>query len=178
LRLSIITIIFNYIRNIFQGAVSIASTCMTALPYVFRWGELHKEVTEGYPDPVSSKTADELPPRSRGILVNNIDQCIGCRECEKICPSQCIRIETEPQAEATKVWVSLFEIDHAKCAFCGLCVEVCGPNSLTHTRQYEGASYDLKSLIGEFGKGYITEGQRAKWAALRAQHHNKEDSLL
>src|SRR4051794_24719926 len=100
-----------YIRDVCLGAWSIAESCMTAFPYIFRWGELRKEVTEGYPDPVSSKTADDLPPRSRGLLFNDIDRCTGCRDCEKVCPAQCIKLEEEPAADASKIWVSVFDVD-------------------------------------------------------------------
>ena len=169
MRTSILKSIHLYVKNVFLGAWSIMGSCFTAVPYIFRWGELRKEVTEGYPDPISSKTPDDLPPRSRGLLFNDIDRCIGCRSCEKICPSQCIQIETEPGAHESKIWVSLFDIDFSQCIFCGLCVEVCQPGSLSHTRQYEGAAYALSDLNASFGRGDVTPEQREKWAHLRQQ---------
>ncbi len=159
-----------------MGAWSITESCLTAFPYVFRWGDLRKEVTEGYPDPVSSKTADDLPPRSRGLLFNDIDRCTGCKECQTICPSACIHIEEEPGADISKIWVSIFDIDFSQCIFCGLCVEVCQPASLVHTRQYEGAAYHLTDLVASFGRGQVTEEQRAKWAALRQAIESSEVS--
>jgi len=177
MRKSVFSGIFLYVRDVCLGAWSVAESCMTAFPYIFRWGELRKEVTEGYPDPVSSKTADDLPPRSRGLLFNDIDRCTGCRECEKVCPAQCIRIEEEPGADASKIWVSAFDIDFARCIFCGLCVEVCAPASLVHTRQYEGAAYSLTDLVASFGRGQVTPEQKAKWAALRQSVENDEVSL-
>ena len=174
MRDSVFGSVLSYIRDVLMGAWSIAGSCMTALPYVFGWGELRKEVTEGYPDPVSSKTADDLPPRSRGLLFNDIDRCIGCKDCEKVCPSQCIKIEEEPGADATKIWVSVFDIDFSQCIFCGLCVEVCQPGSLVHTRQYEGAAYSLTDLVASFGRGQVTAEQRAKWAALRQMSDMEE----
>lgn len=177
MRESVFSSLASYIRNVFTGAWSIAESCATALPYVFRWGEFRKEVTEGYPDPVSSKTADDLPPRSRGLLFNDIDRCTGCRECEKICPSQCIRVEEEPGADTSKIWVSVFDIDFSQCIFCGLCVETCQPTSLVHTRQYEGAAYHLTDLTASFGRGQVTSEQKAKWAALRQSSESEEVSL-
>ncbi len=167
-----------YLRNVYVGIRSIFGACATALPYFFRWGELHKEITEGYPDPVSSKTADDLPPRSRGLLFNDIDRCTGCKACEKICPSQCIQVVEEPGADPSKIWVSVFDIDFARCIFCGLCVEVCQPNSLIHTKQYEGAAYQLTDLVASFGRGQVTPEQRAKWAALRQQTEDNEEASL
>ncbi len=174
MRNSVFGTVVVYIRAVFRGAWSIFGSCMTAFPYIFRWGETRKEVTEGYPDPVSSKTADDLPPRSRGLLFNEIDRCTGCRECEVICPTQCITIEEEPGADASKIWVSVFDIDFSKCTFCGLCVENCLPASLIHTRQYEGAAYNLTDLVASFGRGQITPEHRAKWAALRQMSESDE----
>ena len=167
-----------YIRNVCMGAWSIAGSCFAAFPYVFHWGELRKEVTEGYPDPVSSKTADDLPPRSRGLLFNDIDRCTGCRECEKVCPAQCIRIEEEPGADSTKIWVSAFDIDFSRCIFCGLCVDICQPASLIHTRQYEGAAYNLTDLVASFGRGQVTLEQKTKWATLRQQSESEDEVSL
>jgi NAD(P)H-quinone oxidoreductase subunit I len=177
MRKSVFSGVFQYIKNVCLGAWSIGESCMTAFPYIFRWGDLRKEVTEGYPDPVSSKTADDLPPRFRGLLFNDIDRCTGCRECEKVCPAQCIRIEEEPGADAAKTWVSTFDIDFSRCMFCGLCVEVCQPASLMHTRQYEGAAYSLTDLVASFGRGQVTPEQKAKWAALRQSVENDEGPL-
>jgi formate hydrogenlyase subunit 6/NADH:ubiquinone oxidoreductase subunit I len=177
MRYSVFSQIGFYFRDVFRGAWSILGSCMTAFPYLFRWGDLRKEVTEGYPDPVSSKTADDLPPRSRGLLFNDIDRCTGCRACEKVCPSKCIRVEEEPGAEASKIWVSVFDIDFGQCIFCGLCVDVCQPNSLVHTRQYEGAAYSLNDLVASFGRGQVTPEQRAKWAAIRQMSENDEVML-
>lgn len=177
MRSSVFTTVGNYVRNVFVGIISIGGSCLTALPYLFRWGEMRKEVTEGYPDPVSSKTADDLPPRSRGLLLNDIDRCTGCRECEKICPSQCIKVEEELGSDSSKIWVSIFDIDFSRCIFCGLCVDVCLPGSLTHTRQYESAAYEQHDLIASFGRGQITSEQKAKWAALRQMNELDREPL-
>ncbi len=157
----------GFFREIFSRVRSTWTACTTALPYLFSSGDLHKEVTEQYPDPISSKTHEDLPPRTRGLLFNDIEKCTGCRACEKICPTDCFRIETEPGADATKTWVAQFDIDFSRCIFCGLCVESCIPQSLVHTKQYEGAVYSLGGMTAKFGRGYVTPQQRAKWASMR-----------
>ena len=173
---SIFTEVSVYARDVFLGAWSIAGSCMTAFPYLFRWGELRKEVTEGYPDPISSKTADDLPTRSRGFLFNDIDRCTGCRDCEKVCPCNCIKIEEEQGAESKKLWVSVYDIDFSRCIFCGLCVESCQPGSLAHTKQYEGAAYQISDLVASFGRGVVTEEHRTKWALMRKMSESDEAS--
>lgn len=171
---SIFSTIIKYIRDVFWGVRSVCRSCVTAVPYLFGIGEHRKEVTEQYPDPISSKTADDLPPRSRGLLFNDIEKCTGCRDCEKTCPTQCISIETEPSADDAKLWVSLFDVDFSRCVFCGLCVEVCQPASLIHTKQYEGAVYELPDLVASFGRGRVTQEQREKWTSLRKLNENDE----
>jgi formate hydrogenlyase subunit 6/NADH:ubiquinone oxidoreductase subunit I len=168
-RASVFASLAGYFRGVYRGLRSIWGSCATALPYLMsvNAGELRKEVTEQYPDPISSRTADDLPPRSRGLLFNDIDRCTGCKECEQICPVRCITVDTELGADASKVWVSVFDIDFARCVFCGLCVEACAPASLVHTRQYEGAVYSMRDLVASFGRGRVTPEQRAKWALSR-----------
>lgn len=177
MRHSVFSQIGLYFRGVFVGIWSLFGSCFTAFPYLFRWGDLRKEVTEGYPDPVSSKTADDLPPRSRGLLFNDIDRCTGCKECEVICPSNSIRVEEEPGADSSKIWVSVFDIDFGRCSFCGLCVDTCQPGSLIHTRQYEGAAYSLTDLVASFGRGMVTQEQRTKWAEMRQMSENDGVSL-
>ncbi|MDR3607472.1 MAG: 4Fe-4S binding protein [Oligoflexia bacterium] len=166
----------NYLVDILSGFHSACGSFMTALPYLFGKGDLRKEVTEQYPDPISSKTADDLPPRSRGLLFNDIDRCTGCKSCQKICPTDCIQIEVDQRPDSAKVWVSVFDIDFSNCVFCGLCVEVCQPQSITHTRNYERAAYGPKELVASFGRGKITPEQKAKWAAQRER--NGEEGIM
>lgn len=166
--------VLRYLRDVGWGIRSVVGSCVSSIPYLFSAGEYRKEVTEQYPDPISAKMADDLPPRSRGVLYNDIDRCTGCKECEKVCPVKCIHIETEPGADTNKIWVSVFDIDFGKCVFCGLCVESCAPQSLFHTRQYEGAVYSTLDLVAGFGRGHVTPEQRDKWASMRGYGEGEE----
>jgi formate hydrogenlyase subunit 6/NADH:ubiquinone oxidoreductase subunit I len=168
----------SYLKDVLWGFRSIGGSLMTALPYLLsvRSGELRKEVTEQYPDPISARMADDLPPRTRGLLFNDIERCTGCRECERTCPVRCISIVNE-EAGPSKIWVSVFDIDFSRCIFCGLCVEACAPSSLIHTKQYEGAVYCLPDLVANFGRGQITDEQREKWEELRLAKEAEEFKL-
>lgn len=159
----------NYIKSIFADLVSTGRSVITIAPYLFniRSSDLKKEVTEQYPDPVSSRTPDDLPSRTRGILFNDIEKCTGCGDCVKICPQSCISIDTERGAHPTKLWVSKYDIDLSKCIFCGYCVDVCEPLSLHHTKRYEGAVFSVSDMVLSFGRGHVTEEQKIKWARLR-----------
>ena len=157
----------SYLKEVLWGLRSVIGSCITAIPYLFSAGEFRKEVTEQYPDPISSRTADDLPSRTRGLLNNDIERCTGCKECEMVCPTQCIEVETEPGSDASKIWVATFDIDFSRYIFCGICVEACLPQSLTHTRQYEGAVYHLPAMVTKFGHGHVTPEQRKRWASMR-----------
>ena len=95
-----------------------------------------------------------------------------------VCPTDCIRIETEPGADHSKIWVSTFDVDFSRCIFCGLCVEACLPQSLVHTKQYEGAVYQLSSMVSHFGRGNVTQEQREHWASLRRMSEDGEEGRL
>ena len=167
-RKSVFSTIRRYFTDLLGGVRSACGSIMTALPYLFGTGDLRKEVTEQYPDPISSKMPDDLPPRSRGLIYNDIDRCTGCRACEQVCPTECIQVEVENRPDSGKAWVSVFDVDFSQCVFCGLCVEVCQPQSIVHSREYERAVYELPDLVASFGRGKVTPEQKARWAAIRS----------
>lgn len=165
--LSIFRNIYAYMRSLYWGFRSLLESSLVVVPYLFGWGEHRKEVTEQYPDPVSSRTEDDLPVKSRGMLFNDVDACTGCGDCSAVCPANCIRIEVQDQPATGKKWVAVYDIDYGRCILCGLCVEVCEPASLKHTKRYEGAHYQREHLFSQFGRGWVSKEQREKWERMR-----------
>jgi NADH-quinone oxidoreductase subunit I len=125
------------------------------LAHFFNKNEIRKTDTEFYPDPVSSRGKDDFPARARGLIFNEIEKCTGCGDCQKVCPANCIIVESKKNERNNRAWVSKFEIDFSKCIFCGLCVEICEPNSLVQTKEVQAAVFDPKDLKMSFGRGNL-----------------------
>lgn len=94
-----------------------------------------------------------LPDNSRYRLHNEIDDCIVCDKCAKICPVDCIDIEPIRSPEEIgktsdgtpkRLHAAKFDIDMAKCCFCGLCTTVCPTECLTMTKAYDFSEFDVK----------------------------------
>jgi formate hydrogenlyase subunit 6/NADH:ubiquinone oxidoreductase subunit I len=95
----------------------------------------HKPATIDYP-----ATKVEMPPHFRGRLVYHAELCVGCKLCEKDCPSEAITIN--------KLEGKLFEavIDLDRCVFCAQCVDSCNKKALECSTEYELASMNRAKL--------------------------------
>jgi formate hydrogenlyase subunit 6/NADH:ubiquinone oxidoreductase subunit I len=91
----------------------------------------------------------EPADRFRGFLHNDIGKCTSCTMCVKICPVDCISLESVRGADKKLKLVS-YDINIGRCMYCGLCVEVCPPKSLRHTSGYEKATVTRGELILHF----------------------------
>lgn len=109
-----------------------------------------RPVTVQYPDRTALRVQDTLPFRYRGILNVDVEICTGCLACERACPIDCIAIDAKKDAEAGGIVMTRFDIDMAKCMYCGLCSEPCPTGAIHHTPEFEGAGYSLASLVYRF----------------------------
>ena len=75
----------------------------------------------------------EVPPRFRGKIAYDRENCIGCQQCYKICPTKAI--EWLPEEKKVKVFVS-------RCCFCAQCVDICPVYTLAMTEEFLLATYD------------------------------------
>jgi NADH-quinone oxidoreductase subunit I len=96
------------------------------IPYLFR-----KPYTLQYPEELP-----DIPNTERGLHNFEVDKCIACDQCAKICPVDCITIEAEGKGKFARM--TKYEIDYTKCLFCALCTEPC-PTACIHM----GPTYDL-----------------------------------
>lgn len=92
----------------------------------------------------------QLPERYRGLLGYDEPSCISCLLCAHNCPIDVIRVKGVKIDGRKGKAPTTFRIDYSKCMFCGLCVEVCPTDAVFFTREFEGATFDYRTLIREF----------------------------
>jgi NADH-quinone oxidoreductase subunit I len=102
-----------------------------------------------------------VPDTGRYRLFNEIDDCIVCDKCAKICPVNCITIEPIRSAEEfgktsdgtpKRIYAAKFDIDMGKCCFCGLCTTVCPTECLTMTKVFDFSVFDIREHNYEFAE--------------------------
>ncbi|UII26505.1 4Fe-4S dicluster domain-containing protein [Fulvivirga maritima] len=128
-----------------------------------------------------------VPDNGRYRLHNEIDDCIVCDKCAKICPVDCIDIEPIKAVEtygktsdgtSKRIYAAKFDINMAQCCFCGLCTTVCPTECLTMTKAYDFSEYDVADHTYSFAtmtpleiltkKQELEEHEKAKAAAKSA----------
>jgi len=127
-----------------------------------------------------------VPEVGRYQLDVEIDDCIVCDLCAKICPVDCITIDSIKATELIgntsdgsprRIYAAKFDIDMAKCMYCGLCTIVCPTECIVMTNQYDKTVFELKDLNYEFSdmspelaaeKRELLEKQQAEKAAAKA----------
>ena len=94
-----------------------------------------KPATHGYPF-----VKFPMPDKFRGKLTFFQDKCIGCKICERDCPSIAIHITKK----ADKVFDCMVNLD--RCLYCGQCVESCPKRALEQTVDFELAGLTRAGL--------------------------------
>jgi formate hydrogenlyase subunit 6/NADH:ubiquinone oxidoreductase subunit I len=129
--------------------------------------------TEGINTIAYPHAMQPVPDNGRYRLHNEIDDCIVCDKCAKVCPVDCITIEPIKAIEeigktsdgtSKRIYAAKFDIDMAKCCFCGLCTTVCPTECLTMTKVYDFSVLDIRDhnfVFGEMTETEITEKKQA-----------------
>jgi formate hydrogenlyase subunit 6/NADH:ubiquinone oxidoreductase subunit I len=112
-----------------------------------------------------------VPVTGRYRLHNEIDDCIVCDKCAKICPVNCITIEPIKAVEEIgktsdgtpkRIYAATFDINMAQCCFCGLCTTVCPTECLTMTKVYDFSVTDIRQHTYAFAEMTPGEIQKKK----------------
>lgn len=82
----------------------------------------------------------KVPAHFRGALKFDPEKCVGCKMCERVCPSNAIQIEKVEDRR----FKAIVRMD--KCIFCGQCVDTCRKGALENTSSFELASLDKNKL--------------------------------
>lgn len=141
----------DYIYNFWQGLYTILIGMKVTFKHLFV-----PAVTIQYPT-----VKPQLPERERNRLYVNMDDCIGCDQCARACPVNCIEIETvksipgedlgtTSNGKKKALWVTTFNIDFAKCCYCQLCVFPCPTECIYMTDTYEFSEFQRENLVYDF----------------------------
>jgi len=115
-----------------------------------------------------------VPDHGRYKLHNEIDDCIVCDKCAKVCPVNCIEIVPIRSVDSfgetsdgtpKRIYAETFDIDMGKCMFCGLCTTVCPTECLTMTSEYDYSTFDIRDHVFPFGNMTETDAtlKRKEW---------------
>ena len=111
------------------------------------------------------------PDNGRYQLHNEMDDCIVCDKCVKVCPVDCIDIEPikatglvghASDGSPIRLYAAKFDIDMSKCCFCGLCTTVCPTECLTMTSEYDFSVFEVKEHNFSFANLTAEEAEEKK----------------
>ncbi len=120
-----------------------------------------------------------VPENGRYRLHNEMEDCIVCDKCAKICPVDCVEIEPIKDSEVfgttsdgtpKRIHAAKFDIDMGKCCFCGLCTTVCPTECLTMTKVYDFSEFDVRDHRYSFSEMSLAE------IALRRKQQEENDA--
>lgn len=137
----------EYLRNIAETAMTAFEGMAVTCSHFLR-----RPSTVQYPDRMPLRVQDTLPFRYRGILEVDLEICTGCLACERACPIDCIVIDAPKDKQTKQMLLTRFDIDIAKCMYCGLCSEPCPTGAIHHTPEFEGADFSLESMVRRYVK--------------------------
>ena len=125
-----------------------------------------------------------VPVNGRYQLHNEMDDCIVCDKCVKVCPVDCIEIDPikatglvghTSDGSPIRLYAAKFDIDMSKCCFCGLCTTVCPTECLTMTSEYDFSVFDVKEHT--FGFANLTKEQADEKRQLYEQFVAEKEAM-
>jgi formate hydrogenlyase subunit 6/NADH:ubiquinone oxidoreductase subunit I len=163
----------SYWGNIFEAFSSLNKGLSLTFSHLIRSGRKHNKAARiNIQDPAYFQSQHGIatiqypheklpvPDTGRYQLHNEMDDCIVCDKCVKVCPVNCITIEPIRTPEEfgktsdgtpKRIHAAKFDIDMGKCCFCGLCTTVCPTECLTMTPVFDFSSYSMDNHYFKFG---------------------------
>lgn len=142
----------TYFRDLKDTLVSSVKGMSVTLKHLFS-----KPVTIHYPDETMEISENFLGK-------HELDQpgCIGCSQCVKICPVECLNLDVK-RHPGKILEFHKFTVNYCTCMFCGLCVETCPTDVLHMTKTYDMSEYDRKDCVVDLlsKKGLTDEDREA-----------------
>ena len=143
----------TYFKDVWEGFWTVLVGMKITWRHLFT-----QKVTLQYPE-----EKWQLPPKSRMRLFMKYEDCIGCGQCARACPVQCIYIKADkrdPKAtpifaangQPIKLDVTVFDIDMSLCCYCNLCTYPCPTDCIYMTPEFEFATTDLTNHLYHFAK--------------------------
>lgn len=98
-----------------------------------------KKATVDYPNEPGIKPAKGL----RGMHHFDIDKCIGCSICARVCPTMAIEMVPTEKTRTKKRPV----INLSECIFCALCADRCPKDAIQMTDTIELSAFEPEEMI-------------------------------
>ena len=138
----------QWLNNVYVAVHTILQGMVVTLKFFFRTYK-RKAFTEYFEYP-------ELPvpvkPRYRGFHRFDLTTCIGCDQCAKVCPVDCIYIDKERNTAARGFVVTGFAVDYTKCMFCALCIDPCPVDSIFMGSNHDISCYSRDGCIVDYAR--------------------------
>ncbi len=87
---------------------------------------------------------ESLDDRERYMFRLDMETCVSCAACERICPNKTITMVEVLTDRGPK---DMPQIGLDRCLFCALCEEVCPTKCLTLTKDYGLEAYDKRWFV-------------------------------
>jgi NADH-quinone oxidoreductase subunit I len=140
----------EWLRNIYVAATTVADGLSRTLTlWLATYRPSRKTFTDAYAYP---ENPAEVAIRYRGFHRFDLSTCIGCDQCARACPVDCIYIDKQRGVQGKGFAVTAFAIDYSKCMFCALCVEPCPVDCIFMGSTLDLSSYSRDGSIVDFAK--------------------------
>lgn len=96
------------------------------------------------------------------------ENCIGCKKCEKVCPSEIITVvggkKNSPVTGKPRGYATDFTLNLQACIVCELCVQVCPTDAIIMVKEQELPGYFREDLTLTMDKLYRNAENKERWA--------------